>query len=152
MKYGDFKLNKESVDKFFPKEDIDMSGYESPINVLMGQMRMEQEDNIFRAVQEYGVDVNKEELIKALHYDRDQYRKGYADGYDDGYNASKWISVDERLPEMEGLYLAFTFDKRIVFCQFYDPFCEDNPQFSSPLVTHWQPLPEAPKEVQDEQR
>jgi hypothetical protein len=42
-----------------------------------------------------GYSVEKEELIKALQYDRQQYEKGYQDGL----NANKWIPVSERLPE-----------------------------------------------------
>lgn len=57
-----------------------MSGYESPINVIMGEMKIEQENEIFRAIQNYGVFVDREELIKALKYDREQYGKGYIDG------------------------------------------------------------------------
>lgn len=53
--------------------------YESPITIIQDQMRMQMEDNIYKAVQYFNVDVNKEELIKALAYDRDQYRKGYSD-------------------------------------------------------------------------
>ena len=34
---------------------------------------------IFKAVQNVGVNVDRDELIKALRYDRDQYKKGYAD-------------------------------------------------------------------------
>lgn len=34
---------------------------------------------IMKAVREVGVIVDKEELLKALQYDRLQYRKGYAD-------------------------------------------------------------------------
>ena len=53
--------------------------YESPITIIQDQMRMQMEDSIYKAVQYFNVDVNKEELIKALAYDRDQYRKGYSD-------------------------------------------------------------------------
>lgn len=81
MKYEGFKISKESVDKVFPKKDIDIFGYESPITIAIGQMRMEQDNNIYRAIQEYGVDVDKDELIKALRYDREQYEKGYVNGY-----------------------------------------------------------------------
>lgn len=35
---------------------------------------------IMEAVKGIAVDVNKEELIRALQYDRHQYEKGYADG------------------------------------------------------------------------
>lgn len=55
--------------------------YESPINLIMGEYRCHIEENIFNAVQNVGVDVNKEELIKALAYDRKQYEKGYQEGY-----------------------------------------------------------------------
>ena len=34
-------------------------------------------------VQRYDINVNKEELIKALSYDRNQYDKGYKDAIDD---------------------------------------------------------------------
>lgn len=53
--------------------------HESPITIIQDQMRMQMEDNIYKAVQHFSVDVNKEELIKALAYDRDQYQKGYSD-------------------------------------------------------------------------
>lgn len=56
-------------------------GYESPIDMIYGQMRIETENAICKAVQEVGINVDKEELIKALQYDREQYQKGYKDGY-----------------------------------------------------------------------
>ncbi len=67
--------------QMFPKKDIDIFGYESPVKIVTGQMRIEQENNIYRAIQEYGVDVDKDELVKALQYDRNQYEKGYVNGY-----------------------------------------------------------------------
>ncbi len=54
--------------------------YESPINVAMGKMQMQVEGETYRVVQEIGVNVDKEELLKALQYDRGQYDKGYKDG------------------------------------------------------------------------
>ena len=57
--------------------------YESPITEIIGEMRMkqveEQENHIYECIQQYGINVDKEELIKALQYDRDQYEKGYRD-------------------------------------------------------------------------
>ena len=35
-----------------------------------------------------GVVVDKEELLKALEYDRDQYEKGYDEGHADGFEAA----------------------------------------------------------------
>lgn len=55
--------------------------YESPINVICGKMQTKIEGDTYKAVQNVGIDVNKEELLKALQYDRGQYAKGYSDGY-----------------------------------------------------------------------
>jgi len=55
--------------------------YESPVNVICGEMRTHVEGDIFKAIQNVGIDVDKEELIKTLRYDRNQYEKGYSDGY-----------------------------------------------------------------------
>lgn len=61
--------------------------YESPINLIVSDITTkvndEMEHQVFTAIQHLGIDVNKEELVKALNYDRDQYRKGYEDGYND---------------------------------------------------------------------
>lgn len=58
--------------------------YNSPIEMIIGNMQMQQEGEIFRAVQNIGVNVDKDELLKALQYDRGQYEKGYKDGIKDG--------------------------------------------------------------------
>ena len=55
--------------------------YKSPIEIVEKQMRMEFDDCIWKTIQDYAVSVDKDELLKALHYDRDQYDKGYQDGY-----------------------------------------------------------------------
>lgn len=57
------------------------SGYESPITQIIGQLETQMEDDCMKVVQQCGFDVNKEELARALTYDRDQYDKGYDDGY-----------------------------------------------------------------------
>lgn len=53
--------------------------YKSPIEIIYGQMQQQIDGEIFRAVQNLGVSVDKEELIKALAYDRNQYDAGYRD-------------------------------------------------------------------------
>ena len=61
--------------------------YESPINLVVQdittQMKQKEEKMILEAIRKYGVVVDKEELIKALEYDRNQYSKGYKDGVND---------------------------------------------------------------------
>ena len=57
-----------------------MSEWKSPIEMWLDDWKMVMEDGAVKAVQNVGINVDKEELLKALEYDRDQYRKGFADG------------------------------------------------------------------------
>lgn len=82
--------------------------YQSPIEIITKQIRTQFEDNVFKAIQDYGIVVDKEELIKALQYDRGQYEKGYAAGM--LAQKSEWISVEERLPS-EDEYLTHHNDR-----------------------------------------
>ena len=54
--------------------------YESPIKMFVTEIQNAYEDGVMKAVQNFGFNINKEELIKALQYDRGQYQKGYEDG------------------------------------------------------------------------
>lgn len=73
--------------------------YESPITImrrqLANQINIQLEGKVLKAVMECNIDVNKDELIKALQYDREQYQKGYEDGKAE---AMQWIPCSERLP------------------------------------------------------
>jgi hypothetical protein len=72
-----------------------MIDYESTITQIVSDIQMEYENGVLKAVQNVGFHVNKEELTKALAYDRGQYDKGYADGL----NADKWISCEHEMPK-----------------------------------------------------
>lgn len=54
--------------------------YESPIEIITGQIKTNYEDEIFRAIQNVGINVDREELLKALEYDRGQYEEGFREG------------------------------------------------------------------------
>lgn len=58
--------------------------YKSPIEFLMTdihhQIVKKQEEDIYKAVLHYAPNVDKDELIRALKYDRGQYEKGFRDG------------------------------------------------------------------------
>ena len=59
--------------------------YESPFTVIYGepiykQLNDEFENAVMECVASCNISVDKDELIKALQYDRDQYQKGYNDG------------------------------------------------------------------------
>lgn len=73
-----YKDKPISLDKCY-QELADMS-YKSPIDVIYQGFQTKLEGDIFEAIYSYGVDVDKDELVKALKYDRDQYRKGFEDG------------------------------------------------------------------------
>lgn len=64
--------------------------YESPVNLIVQdietQMVQKEEQMILEAIRKCDVVVNKEELIKAINYDRNQYTKGYKDGVSDVLN------------------------------------------------------------------
>lgn len=61
--------------------------YKSPIekvySELQTQIVQEDENTVMKAVRNVGLNVDKEELIRALQYDRNQYIKGYKDGKND---------------------------------------------------------------------
>ena len=61
--------------------------YKSPIEIFTEEIQYHFDNNIVEAVQKYDIQVDKEELLKALIYDRDQYDKGYQDGYRAGREA-----------------------------------------------------------------
>ena len=71
--------------------------YKSPIEMIYGelqtQMVQEDEKMVMKAIRKVGVNVDKEELIKALQYDRNQYTRGYEDGKND--------AIDEISAEIE---------------------------------------------------
>ena len=56
-----------------------MFDYNSPIEIIMNNLQTEIENQMVKAVQNVGITVDKEELLKALNYDREEYEKGYVD-------------------------------------------------------------------------
>ena len=62
--------------------------YESPIKIyeltrdIQQNIKQDQEEKVMECICEYGISIDKEELIKALEYDRNQYEKGFADAID----------------------------------------------------------------------
>lgn len=70
------------------KEDL-KTGYNSPIKYIQGKLETKLEGDIMNAVFNYGIQVDKDELIKALNYDRDQYAIGYRDGTFDERRAAE---------------------------------------------------------------
>lgn len=88
--------------------------YESPIEMIVNEMTLnfgeQAEENCVKAVQSYGFNVNREELLKALEYDRDQYDRGFEDGYISGKKDSipldwiySWLTKSVFIPAKNNL-------------------------------------------------
>ena len=54
--------------------------YKSPIEIITGNIQTQIDDEIYRAIQNVGINVDREELLKALEYDRGQYEEGFKEG------------------------------------------------------------------------
>lgn len=126
----DFNINTpwhkdDLINKWKIPEEITAMRYQSPIEIIQGELETQLENNIMTAVQHYGITVNKEELIKALEYDRHQYEQGFKDGRASA-SEFKWIPITDRpmtkeeekevckqwgVKELEG------WEKRVFTCQ-----------------------------------
>lgn len=64
-----------------------------------------------------------------------------------GVTVQEWIPVSERLPKESGYYLVHHKGGFVSERYFYEDAPEIFAQVRNDPVTHWMPLPEAPKEV-----
>ena len=65
--------------------------WKSPIDTVYHDVEYQFEDHIFKAIQKVDITVDRDELIKALNYDRGQYEKGYEDGKRDATRRGRWV-------------------------------------------------------------
>ena len=62
--------------------ELDYFNYNSPIKIIQdiqNNLRIAMDNEIYEAVIDCNIDVDKQELIKALMYDRNQYEQGFKD-------------------------------------------------------------------------
>lgn len=75
--------------------------YKSPIQVEIDNaatsVTKEIENYVIKCIHNVCVDVDRDELIKALEYDRKQYQRGFRDGYDEAMHI-----LDYNLCKREG--------------------------------------------------
>lgn len=95
--------------RFFEDVELQCMGYESPIKKIytdiQNKLIEDEEKMTLQAVQNVGIDVDKEELLKALKYDRNQYEKGYKDGKKDIIREIHKIYTTHNLSDEEVLEL-----------------------------------------------
>ena len=127
---------------------------ETTIQKVARDIEAQAEDYIYKAVRKIGIDVNKDELRRALRYDRDQYEHGRSDGYYEAREEfeQRWIPTRERLPESGGFYLATVIldgpiidNDRTTFESVeiaYFTTSRTWADWDSEDVTAWMPLPE----------
>ena len=84
---------------------IEMFSVTNYVDTISKQIDEQIEEATLSAVTKIGVNVNKEELIKALNYDRRQYEKGYADGKRNGI---EWHPYPEEKPSATDAYYLVT--------------------------------------------
>lgn len=65
-------------------------------------------------------------------------------------DAMRWIPVTEWLPETYTWVLVSAENHKVAFDAFYDGDKWKDAVLNELIVTHWMPLPEPPKEVDDE--
>ncbi len=104
--------------------------YKSPIEIYtentLKEIVKQRDGYIFQEVQRIGVDVDKEELLRALKYDRNQYDAGYADGQRDAVVHGRWIVDTEHLRancSECGKMLRFSDEMQIAFLRDEERFC-----------------------------
>lgn len=73
--------------------------YESPVKISfdeeISKVTQEADNQIIATIQQL-VSVDKDELIRALQYDRGQYEKGYEDGKRDAVRHGYWIRLNRK--------------------------------------------------------
>lgn len=133
--------------------------YKSPIDVYITQMvdsyRKQRdaylEDEVYSAVERVGVVVDKDELLRALSYDRNQYRKGYMDGVE-AANIG-WISANNP-PKEPGTHLAYmrypNGETETIWSIFHpDHGWSDENGIGAPVVEYWIPFSLIPKPTKE---
>lgn len=63
----------------------ELNGYSPPVSLNLNDLQYDIGDAVVRAIAKAGIQVNQEELLKALKYDRGQYKAGYDAGFADGF-------------------------------------------------------------------
>lgn len=128
-----------------------MYDYESPIQVFRTQMVMEQEkDLVMKVSQTIGYEIDKNELIQALKYDRGQYERGYRDGKCDG-----WVDNLKQSPENGQKVIICTYPAKDIYVATYKESIYEDPKYVAYIygnryewnnneVYFWCPIPDIP--------
>ena len=162
---NNFKINNLSDFVDLKKwASLDGFDYTPPMQLFFEEFRADMdlkiENNAVEVCQRYGFEVDKEELKKALAYDRHQYEKGYHDARMAFETpVGEWVPVSDRLPEdRETVFVTAYWHEtyQVMEASYFGngewwcvPFnnCGDHMQRLKPIA--WMPLPEPYKDPLD---
>ena len=85
-------------------EEILSGGYESPIKTVIGEAKTEIDNGVYKAVCQTGIRVDKEELLRALQYDRGQFEAGYKSRDNEIVRCKNCTEWDEKEQECSHWY------------------------------------------------
>lgn len=128
--------------KYKVSDVFDKMVYQPPVVIntiyddIATKIKEDTDTYICKTIRHMGIEVNKEELIKAINYDRGQYEKGFRDGVK--ACQKEWIMVDDALPE--------PFEVVYVTCKAkgHDNWIEEvcyTPQDEGNMYSGWNNLP-----------
>lgn len=80
--------------------------WKSPIQIIdiAHELGKSMSDAVVNACWKYGVKVEKDELIRVLKYDREQYEKGFCDGIEAAQKAAQKTGKWEMKPDLFGFF------------------------------------------------
>lgn len=97
-------------------DSVDWSGWESPINLAVNELSIKvmqeldnsQEKLVLEACQQANIDVDREQLLLALRYDRKQFEAGWTAGYNRARSQDLWFNPKNQAPDEGDLVLIYT--------------------------------------------
>ena len=145
MDNGFFSLESMGIDKYKgPVELLILDTVQQAVEQAAREFDAQAEPVVMGAIHKLGVSVDKEELIRALRYDRGQYAIGFRDGIE--AVRTEWTDVREALPQKPDKYIVQSKTGAIYTIR-YDPETFKRwPHFGKADAAYWMPLPER-KEV-----
>lgn len=146
MDNGFFSLESMGVDKYKgPVELLILDTVQQAVEQAAREFDAQAETLVMDTIRKLGVSVDKEELIRALRYDRDKYAIGFRDGV--AAVRTEWTDVREALPQKPGKCIVQSKTGAIYTIRYDPEIYKRWPHFGKADVAYWMPLPKR-KEVE----